>query len=125
MSEYNSALFDIVSQLELCGVKFDENELLEKTFFTFHVSNILLQQQYRQRQYKTYSELISLFLTTEQTNQLLLKNHDLRPAGSKAIPETNANENRNTNRFRGRGRGSRRGSQRGSGRPAHNNNKPQ
>ena len=66
-----------------------------------------------------------MLLTAEQTNKLLLKNHDLRPAGSKAIPEVNANENRNTNRFKGRGRGSRRGSQRGSGRPTHYNNKPQ
>ena len=106
-------------------MKLEENELLEKTFSTFHVSNILLQQQYRQRQFKTYSELISVLLTAEQTNQLLLKNHDLRPAGSKAIPEANASENRNTSRFRGRGRGSRRGSQRGNGRPTHHNNKPQ
>ena len=96
MSEYNSALFDIVSRLELCGVKLIETELLEKTFSTFHVSNILLQQQYRQRQFKTYSKLIFVLLTTEQTNQLLLKNHDLRSSGAKAIPEANANKNKNT-----------------------------
>ena len=66
-----------------------------------------------------------MLLTAEQTNQLLLKNHDLKPAGSKVILEANANENRNTNRFRGRGRGSRHDSQRGSGRPTHHNNKPQ
>ena len=74
MSEYNSVIFDIVSRLELCGMKLTETELLEKIFSTFHVSNILLQQQYRQRQFKTYAELISVLLTTEQTNQLLLKN---------------------------------------------------
>ena len=66
-----------------------------------------------------------MLLTAEQTNQLLLKNHDLRPAGAKAIPEANANEIRNTSRFRGRGRGSRPGSQGDSGRPTHHNNKPQ
>ena len=43
VSEYNSALFDIMSRLELCGVKIEKNKLLEKTFSTFHVSNILLQ----------------------------------------------------------------------------------
>ena len=48
VSEYNSALFDIVSRLELCGVKLTKTELLEKTFSNFHVSNILLQQQYKQ-----------------------------------------------------------------------------
>ena len=106
-------------------MKLKENELLETAFSTFHVSNILLQQQYRQRQFKTYSELISVLLTAEQTNKLLLKNHDSRTAGSKVIPEANANENRNTSRFRGRGRGPRRGSQRGSCRPTNHNNKPQ
>ena len=58
VSEYNSVFFDIFFRLELCGVKLIEIELLEKTFSTFHVSNILLQQKYRQHQFKTYSELI-------------------------------------------------------------------
>ena len=31
-----------------------------------------------QHQFKTYSKLIFVLLTVEQTNQLLLKNHDLR-----------------------------------------------
>ena len=96
MSEYNSTLFDIISRLKLCGVKLTKIELLEKIFSTFYVSNILLQQQYRQRQFKTYSVLLSVLLTIEQTNQLLLKNHDLRPIGAKAITEANANKNRNT-----------------------------
>ena len=91
MSDYNSALFDIVSRLELCGIKLTDAELLEKTFSTFHASNIVLQQQYRQRQFATYSDLISVLLTVEQTNELLLKNHDVRPAGSKALPEAHAN----------------------------------
>ena len=80
MSDYNSALFDIVSQLELCGIKLTDAELLEKTFSTFHASNIVLQQQYRQRQFATCSDLISVLLTAEQTNELLLKNHDIRPS---------------------------------------------
>jgi len=94
----------MVSRLELCGVKLTEVELLEKTFSTFHASNIVLQQQYRQRQFKTYSELISVLLTAEQTNELLLKNHDLRPAGSKAFPEANAGSSKNVGRPRGRER---------------------
>ena len=86
MSDYNSALFDIVYRLELCGIKLTDAELLEKTFSAFHASNIVLQQQYRQRQFSTYSDLIYVLLTAEQTNELVLKNHDLRPAGSKALP---------------------------------------
>ena len=60
MFDYNSALFDIVSRLELCGIKLTDAELLEKTFSTFHASNIVLQQQYRQRQFATYSDLIDV-----------------------------------------------------------------
>ena len=66
-----------------------------------------------------------MLLTAKQTNQLLLKNHDLRPTSVKAIPKANANENRNTSWFKSRGRGSRHGSQRDNSRPTHNNNKPQ
>ena len=51
VSESNSALFGIVTQLELCRVKVSDAEMLEKTFSTFYASNIILQQQYRQRNY--------------------------------------------------------------------------
>ena len=47
VSEYNSALFDIVTQLELYGVKVSRADMLKRTFSTFHASNIILQQQYR------------------------------------------------------------------------------
>ncbi|GKD71082.1 hypothetical protein Tco_1325172 [Tanacetum coccineum] len=49
VSEYNSAMFRITSQLTLCGEKITDEEMLEKTFFTFHASNMLLQHQYRER----------------------------------------------------------------------------
>ena len=42
--DYNSSLFDIVSRLELCSIKLTDAALLEKTFSTFHASNIVLQQ---------------------------------------------------------------------------------
>ncbi|WJZ81788.1 hypothetical protein VitviT2T_001608 [Vitis vinifera] len=42
VSEYNSALFKISSQLKLCGEKITEEDMLEKTFTTFHASNVLL-----------------------------------------------------------------------------------
>ena len=101
MSDYNFAVFDIVSRLELCDIKLTDAELLEKTFSTFHASNIVLQQQHRQRQFATYSNLISMLLTVEQTNELLLKNHDLRPAGSKALPEAHANSEKIIGHFKG------------------------
>ncbi|XP_019241447.1 PREDICTED: uncharacterized protein LOC109221412 [Nicotiana attenuata] len=63
--EYNSAMFRIISQLKLCGDNITDHDMLEKTFTTFHASNILLQQQYREMEFKKYSELISHLLIAE------------------------------------------------------------
>ena len=46
VSDYNSALFKISSQLKLCGEKVTKEDMLQKIFMTFHPSNVLLQQQY-------------------------------------------------------------------------------
>ena len=43
VSEYNSAMFRITSQLKLCGENITDEDMLEKIFSTFHVSNMLLQ----------------------------------------------------------------------------------
>ncbi|KAK9692095.1 hypothetical protein RND81_09G240300 [Saponaria officinalis] len=65
------------------------SDLLEKTFSTFHASNIVLQQQYRERRFQKYSELISCLLVAEQNNELLMQNHQTYPTGSTPIPEVN------------------------------------
>jgi hypothetical protein len=105
VSEYNSALFKITTQLKLCGQDVTENDMLEKTFTTFHASNMILQQQYRERRFSKYSELISCLLVAEKNNELLIKNHESRPTGSTAFPEVNANTIGGNTRGRGRGRG--------------------
>ncbi|XP_056850835.1 uncharacterized protein LOC108824858 [Raphanus sativus] len=74
VDEYNSALFKIVSKLKLCGESVTDKDMLEKTFFTFHISNELLQQQYREKGFTTYANLISCLLLAEQNNQLLMRN---------------------------------------------------
>jgi len=76
--EYNSYVFRITSQLKLCEeiIKYD---MLEKTLTTFHASNVILQQQYRDKDFQKYSELISCLLVAEQHNDLLIRNHESRP----------------------------------------------
>jgi hypothetical protein len=81
---------------------------------------LLLQQQYRERGFKKYSELISCFLIAEQNNELLMKNHQSRPTGSSPFPKANATAfpKANATSFKGncgrrRGRGPRRGRGRG------------
>jgi hypothetical protein len=71
----------------LCGEKVSEEDMLEKTFSTFHASNVLLQQQYREKGFKKYSDLISCLLVAEQNNEFLMKNHEVRPTGAAPFPE--------------------------------------
>ena len=63
--------------------------MLEKTYTTFHASNVLLQQQYRECHFTKYSELIACLLVAEQNNELLLKNHQSRLTESIPLPEAN------------------------------------
>ena len=121
VSEYNSALFKISSQLKLCGENITEEDMLEKTFTTFHALNVLLQQQYRERRFTEYSQLISCLLVAEQNNELLMKNHQSRPTGSEAFLEVNAISSQNHRRRRGRGRGRDRGRSRGRNSRQYNN----
>ena len=99
--------------------------MLGKTFTTFHASNVLLQQQYRERKFKKYFELISCLLVAEQNNELLMKYHQSRPTGTEPFPEVNAILSQTNGRGRSHGRG--RGWGRGRGRNSryhgtHNNN---
>ncbi|XP_019261044.1 PREDICTED: uncharacterized protein LOC109239004 [Nicotiana attenuata] len=89
VSEYNSAIFKVSSLLKLCGDTITDEDLLEKTFSTFHASNVVLQQQYREKGFKKYSELITCLLVAEQNNTLLMKNHKARPTRSAPFPKVN------------------------------------
>ena len=92
VDEYNSVLFKIVSMMRLCGEEVTEKEILEKTFSTFHSTNMLLQQQYRERGFATYTNLISCLLLAEANNKLLMKNSEMRPPGSAPLPEAHKAE---------------------------------
>ncbi|XP_059658391.1 uncharacterized protein LOC132304671 [Cornus florida] len=122
VAEYNSVLFKISSTLKLCGDTVTDELLLEKTFTTFHASNVLLQQQYRERRFKKYSELISCLLVAEQNNELLLRNHQSRPTGSTPIPETYVASFRGRRRGHGRGHGRGGRNEYGRGKNNYHNN---
>ncbi|KAK4724950.1 hypothetical protein R3W88_027729 [Solanum pinnatisectum] len=64
--EYNSSMYRIISQLNLCG-----------------------EDQYREMGFTKYFELLSQFLTTKHHNNLLMKNYENRPVGSMTLPEVN------------------------------------
>ncbi|XP_070020050.1 uncharacterized protein [Nicotiana sylvestris] len=111
VSEYNSAMFRITSKLKLYGDTITDYDMLEKTSTTFHASHMVLQQQYKEKGFKKYSELISLLLVAEQNNDLLMRNHENRPTGSTTLPEVDevyshyAKREKGRGPIRGRGRG--------------------
>lgn len=73
VSEYNSVMFRITSQLTLYGEKVTAAEMLDKTYSTFHANNIVLETQYREKGFKKYFELISCLLLADQNYELLKK----------------------------------------------------
>ncbi|XP_051116132.1 uncharacterized protein LOC127241247 [Andrographis paniculata] len=128
VQEYNSALFKITSQRRHCGENISESDMMEKTFSTFHASNMVLQQQYRERGFQKYSEPNTCLLLAEQNNELLLKNHESRPTGANPFPKANAIQPENPVRGGGQVRNQRidhdRNPNRGRGRAnaySHNN----
>ncbi|GJZ30917.1 hypothetical protein Tco_0575964 [Tanacetum coccineum] len=126
VNEYTSALFRICRTLRFCGQTVTEGDMLEKTFSTFHASNINLQQQYRLQNFKRYSDLNVNLLVAEKNNELLMKNHQNRPTGSLALPEANVvNNNDNKNSGSKRGRGNPRGRGRGRGQRNYTYHAPQ
>ena len=64
-----------------------------------------MQQQYQERRFTKYFELISCLLVAEQNNELLMKNHQSRPTGTVVFPKANANSSNNRGGYCGRGRG--------------------
>ncbi|KAK9698556.1 hypothetical protein RND81_08G113000 [Saponaria officinalis] len=119
VSEYNSAMFRITSQVKLCGEKITDMDMLEKTYSTFHANNVVMQTQYREKSFTKYFELISCLLVAEQNNELLMKNHESCLTGSTPLPKANVTSYNEKGNYRdhasssGRGRG--RGHSRGRG----------
>ncbi|KAG2590339.1 hypothetical protein PVAP13_5NG274580 [Panicum virgatum] len=88
---YNSALHRIVGQLRFWPcLRVTDAEMIEKTLEIFHPSNMVLQQQYRNNRHRKYSKLINVLLAAETQNELLMKNFNMRPVGSNALPEAHA-----------------------------------
>ncbi|KAM3382062.1 hypothetical protein P3S68_007635 [Capsicum galapagoense] len=106
--EYNSAKFRISSQLKLCRETANDNDIMEKTLSTFHTSNVLLQQQYREKGFKKYTKLSSHLLVAKQNNDWLMKNHE-RPTGSAPFPKVNSVHAHHARHGKGSGRGRGRG----------------
>ena len=90
ITEYSSNVYRITSTLALCGDPVSESQMLEKTLSTFHPTNMILSQQYRQSKFTKFSDLLSILLVAEKNNELLLKNYQVRPTGDTPLPNINS-----------------------------------
>ncbi|XP_049364048.1 uncharacterized protein LOC125828762 [Solanum verrucosum] len=111
----------ITSHLTLCGETINDEDMLENTLTTFHASNVILQQQYREKGFQKYSELISCLLMAEQHNALLMRNHEARPTESAPLPEAHGAEAHDQSEIRQNNRGHDNVCGRGKGKRRYNN----
>ncbi|KAK9713771.1 hypothetical protein RND81_06G050500 [Saponaria officinalis] len=54
--------------------------MIEKTLLTMHTDNNILQEQYRERQYTRYSDLIAVLGMAEARRKIMWHNQNKRPA---------------------------------------------
>ena len=71
-------------------------EKIEKTLSTMLPSQMILQQQYRERWFTIYSDLIKTLLQAEKHNELLIWNSNQGPIGAKTLLEVHANAQKQT-----------------------------
>jgi len=69
VEEYNSALMKIAHSLELCGEVVTDDDLLYKTYSTFHPKNVLL--SHKAKGFTTYNDLLSYLFAIKQREQKL------------------------------------------------------
>ncbi|XP_047252149.1 uncharacterized protein LOC124887028 [Capsicum annuum] len=115
ITDYNSAMFRIKLQFNLCRKDITDHDILEKTFSIVPATSMLLQQQYREMEFKKYSKLISHLLIDKQHNDLFMRNllvllHEVNaanfyPTKRERSPDPSLSRSRGRGRDHGRDRG--------------------
>ena len=78
------------AKLKFCEKDPTDVEKIEKTLSTMLPAQMILQQQYHERGFTIYSELIKTLLQAERYNELLLWNSNPCLVGTKPLPEVHA-----------------------------------
>ena len=89
-SDYNHVVYRICSKLKLCEKEPSDADKIEKTLSTMLPSERILQQQYRERNFQVYSDLIHTLLEAEKHSELMVWNNQQRPVWSAPLPEVHA-----------------------------------
>jgi hypothetical protein len=72
VGEFNHAVHKISAKLRFCEKEPSDVDKIEKTLSTMLPAHMILQQQYHQRGFTVYSELIKTLLQAERYDELLL-----------------------------------------------------
>ena len=76
--------------MQFCEKEPTDADKIEKTLSTMLPSERILQQQYRERRFQVYSELIQTLLEAKKHSKLMVWNNQQRPIGSASLPEVHA-----------------------------------
>ena len=88
VSDYNHVVHRICSKLQFCEKEPSNEDKIEKTHSTMLPSERILQQQYRERNFQVYSDLIHTLLEAEKHSELMVWNNQQRPVGSAPLQST-------------------------------------
>jgi len=123
VGEYNHAIHKLCAKLKFCEKEPSDADKIEKTLSTMMPADRILHQQYRERNFQVYSELINTLLQAERHNEILLWNSNKRPLGAAPLPEVHTTT-QNTNKQDGANRKPfRKFKNKGKGKGQGNNNK--
>jgi len=75
VSDYNHAVHRICSKLQFCEKEPSDADKIEKALSTMLPSERILQQQYRERNFQVYSDLIHTLLEAEKHSELMVWNN--------------------------------------------------
>ncbi|KAL6568965.1 hypothetical protein OROGR_000690 [Orobanche gracilis] len=105
VNDFNKDMPRLKARLNFCGKDITEDDMIQKTLSTFPTSALILANQYRleydNNRITTFNKLINLLQVAERHNEVLVSNN-VRPVGTKKVPETNYDK---VKRYIGRGRG--------------------
>jgi hypothetical protein len=91
IGEYNHAVHKICARLEFCEKEHSKADKIEKTLQTMLPSDMILQYQYRAKNYQTYLDLVHDLLQAEKHDELTLRNHHQCTIGGAPLQEVHYN----------------------------------
>jgi hypothetical protein len=91
IKEYNHVVHKICVRLRFYEKEPYKANKIEKILQTMLPSDIILQHQYRVKNYQTYSDLIHDLLQAEKHDELTLRNHHQRSVDFAPLPEVHHN----------------------------------